>query len=97
MPAVGDVDVAGSGTDAVLDARPDLAGPLIEGLGRDLADLRATNRAAYQAVVTVVAAAYYRHPEVRAALGVPGEPASPVRIEDLPGYISEGLLDHLVS
>jgi hypothetical protein len=96
MPAVGDVDVAGSGTDAVLDARPDLAGPLIEGLGHDLADLRATNRAAYQAVATVVAAAYYRHPEVRAALGVPGEPASPVRIEDPPSYISEGLLDHLV-
>ena len=71
--------------------------PLIDGLGHPLAELRSTNRASYQAVVTVVAAAYYRHPDVRSALGVSPEPATPVRIEDLPGYLEEGLLDHLVS
>jgi hypothetical protein len=70
---------------------------VLDGLGHPLAELKSTNRAAYQAVVTVVAAAYYRHPEVRAALGVVPEPALPVRIEDLPAYLEEGLLDHLVS
>jgi hypothetical protein len=97
QPSVHDVDVAGAGTDAVLSARPDLAAPLLAGLSHPLAELRQADRAAYQAVVTVVAAAYYRHPDVRAALGVLPEPASPVRIEDVPGYIEEGLLDHLVS
>ena len=96
MPSVDDVDVAGSGTDAVLAARPDLVAPLLDGLGHDSGELRTTSRTAYQAVATVVAAAYYRHPDVRDALGVPGEPASPVRVEDLPAYLAEGLLDHLV-
>lgn len=95
--SVEDADVAGAGVDAVLVARPDLAAPLLDGLGHSFAELRTTNRAAYHAVATVVAAAYYRHPDVRAALGVVPEPALPVRIEDLPAYLEEGLLDHLVS
>jgi hypothetical protein len=95
--SVEDADVAGAGVDAVLAARPDLAAPLLDGLGHSFAELRATNRVAYHAVATVVAAAYYRHPEVRAALGVVPELALPARIEDLPAYLEEGLLDHLVS
>jgi choline dehydrogenase-like flavoprotein len=93
--SVQDADVAGVGADAVLAARPDLAAPLLDALGHPFAELRATNRAAYQAAATVVAAAYYRHPDVRAALGVSAEPASPVRIDDFPAYLAEGLLDHL--
>lgn len=96
-PSVHDADVAGAGVDAVLAARPDLAAPMLDALGHTFAELRTTNRAAYQAVATVVAAAYYRHPDVRAALGVMPEPAQPVRIDDIPDYVVEGLLDHLVA
>jgi choline dehydrogenase-like flavoprotein len=97
LPSVHDADVAGSGVDAVLSARPGLTAPLLDALGHPLAELRTTNRSAYQAAATVVAAAYYRHPDVRAALGVPSEPAQPARIDDIPDYIVEGLLDHLAA
>ncbi len=98
MPAPSDVGVHAELIDAVLRARPDLADAVGRALARDRStdDLRAHDRAAYRALVLVALAAYYRSDEVRAALGYPGPVATPVGRFELPEYLDEGLLDHVL-
>jgi choline dehydrogenase-like flavoprotein len=100
--------VCSAHVDAVLAARPDLLEPLRRAItamagstahpAEALIGLRAADRAAHQALVTTIAAAYYRDGKVRSALGTPLEKqAAPIPTGDYPAYLSEGLLDHLVS
>jgi choline dehydrogenase-like flavoprotein len=104
MPAAGDVGVADGLLDWVLAVRPDLAAPLHRVLNlvdRSTEDLMATlldaDRAGFEALVLVVLAGYYHHPAVREQIGYPGQVAMPVPAHDFPEYISEGLLDYLLT
>jgi choline dehydrogenase-like flavoprotein len=103
MPSASDVGVAGGLADWALAARGDLINPISMALSTDfddawarLSELRETAGDAYDALVLLVAAAYYHHPDVRARIGYPGQVARPVVAFDYPEYLSEGLLDHLV-
>ena len=104
MPDAGDVGVADELLDWVLGVRPDLVPALQRALEPGdqsteelIATLLGTDRAAYDAVVLVILAGYYHHPEVRQRIGYPGQVPMPVPAHDFPEYITEGLLDHLVT
>ena len=105
MPAPGSLDIAGRRLDLVLASRPDLA----EGLGRALeagsdADdpilwverLAASDPAAHEALVTVVVAGYYLHPEVQGRLGYPGQVGEVVRVDAYPDFVHEGQLERVL-
>jgi hypothetical protein len=103
MPAPSDIAVGGALLDRVLGVRPDLAEPL-RALLRRAAD--EPDRAlatidddplAARTLRYVVAAAYYLSDDVRTRLGYPGTVARPVGRFDYPEYLTEGLLDHLVT
>jgi hypothetical protein len=104
LPAPSAVGVHQRLVDRALDARPDLAAPLVRALehpaGLDgealLAELQRHDRPAARALRTLVAATYYMAPEVRAALGYDGQEPSPATARDFPAWMEEGLLDHLL-
>jgi choline dehydrogenase-like flavoprotein len=104
MPAAGDVGVADELLDWVLGIRSDLAAPLHRALSIDagstqehMATLLASDRAASEALILVVLAGYYHHPGVRQKIGYPGQVPMPVPAHDFPEYISEGLVDYLLT
>ena len=104
MPAAGDVGVADELLDWVLGVRPDIASPLHRALTlRDTSaeavidTLLGSDPAACEALIVVVLAAYYHHPKVRELIGYPGQIPKPVPALDFPDYITEGLLDHLLT
>jgi hypothetical protein len=100
MPAAAAVGVAGDQLDAVLRARPDLAGPLERALRRApgppieawMDELCAADPAAHEALVLAVLAGYYWAEEVKSRLGYPGQTAAEVSV-GFPAYVEEGLLD----
>ena len=102
--------LGGKPLDAVLAARADLAAPLphgievgiaasvaVEGPQRWMADLMRRDPVSAGAVALAVCGAYYMTPEVRRAIGYPGQAAAVLPRLDYPEYIAEGLLDHLLS
>jgi choline dehydrogenase-like flavoprotein len=91
MPAASEVGTAHECLDRVLRARLDLAEPLRAAL------LDGATASAMRTVRYVVAAAYYLDPRVRERLGYPGTVGWPVRAQDFPEYVAEGLLDHLLA
>jgi hypothetical protein len=99
MPAATEVDVAGPHLDWVLSARPDLA-PVLERILAEpfddpatrLRELAGRDRAGYDALTLIVVAAYYHDERVRAAIGYPGQIATPIPARDFPEYITEDLL-----
>jgi transglutaminase-like putative cysteine protease len=104
MPGAAAVDIGGPLLDRVLNVRPDLTDGLLAVLRHPLDDpdgvleaLAADDRAGLRTLRYVVAAAYYLDSDVRSKLGYPGTVASPVRALDFPEFLSEGLLDHLIS
>ena len=81
MPAPGSLDIAGRQLDLVLASRPDLADDLRRALeaASDADDpiawvewLAASDPPAHEAIVTVVVAGYYLHPDGAAAPRLPG-------------------------
>jgi hypothetical protein len=44
----------------------------------------------------VVAGTYYLDPQVRLRIGYDGQTARPVRPDNYPAFLAEGLLDHLL-
>jgi hypothetical protein len=103
MPAASAVGVAAGLLDWALGARPDLIDPVTRALsmGFDeavtwLSEPREGDVDAYDALVLVVVAGYYHHPDVCERIGYPGQLARPVPAFDYPEYLTEGLLDHLV-
>lgn len=104
MPAAGSVGAADGQLDLVLDARPDLArhlsraAALTSGMtpAEALAALPELDPAAHGAVLEAVAGGYYAHPRVRELLGYTGQQPVPVRAEDYPEYLAEGLLERVL-
>jgi hypothetical protein len=104
MPTASAVGVADGQLDLGLRARPDLprhlvrACALTEGLApsKALRTLPALDPAAHAAVLETVAGGYYAHAQVRALLGYTGQQPVPVRPDDHPEYLAEGLLDRVV-
>ncbi len=109
IPATGDrpapsaVGVAQGLLDRVLEARPDLGEPLRRALAVphcDAASLQSqlaeSDPEARDALELVVAGAYYLSPEVRKAIGYPGQVARTLSGDSFPAYVEEGLLDHML-
>jgi hypothetical protein len=104
MPAASSVDIGGRQLDAVLASRPDLVDAIrraLEAAG-DVDDaiawieaLRADDPSGYEALVTAVVGGYYLHPEVKRLLGYPGQVPAPVKVDPLPDYADEGLLERV--
>jgi len=102
LPAGCDVALEERALDRIISSRPDLA-PLLKGaLAESFEDptqrlncLRLDAPAQYQALLTVVVSGYYLDRGVRAQIGYDGQVAKPVRPDNYPAYIAEGLLDHL--
>jgi hypothetical protein len=104
MPAASGVDIGGRQLDAVLASRPDLVDALrraLEAAG-DVDDaiawieaLRADDPSGYEALVTAVVGGYYLHPQVKRLLGYPGQVPEPVKVDPLPDYADEGLLERV--
>ena len=105
MPAPSSLDIGGRQLDLVLASRPDLADGLARALeaGGDADDpilwverLAAGDPAACEALVTVVVAGYYLHPEVQRRLGYPGQVAEVVRVDAYPDFVDEGQLERVL-
>jgi choline dehydrogenase-like flavoprotein len=91
---------ARGGIGRVLDARPDLRGPLLDALDAlpadaTIDDITAEDRNLH-ALRYAIAGAYYTTPSVHDALGFTGGQPRPVPTFDYPDYLAEGLLDHLL-
>jgi hypothetical protein len=105
MPAASEVGVADRQLDRVLAARPDLAAPRARALESDdarvwvasLERLRANDREAHDALLTVVAGGYYIDQGVRQRLGYDGQQPVEVRPEIIPNYVEEGLIEPLLA
>jgi hypothetical protein len=99
LPGAGPAIAAGNALGRVLGSRPVLARPLLRALDGDVVDphaLAAEDPQAWMALLTVVPGGYYLLPEVRAAIGYEGQVPRPVRPDNYPAYIADGLLDHLL-
>lgn len=97
LPGAGSLVVQAGLLDRVLGVRPDLLAPLKRVLADEDGPARlASDPEAWMAVATAVAGGYHLHPQVRARIGYEGQVARPVRPDNYPAYIAEGLLDHLL-
>jgi hypothetical protein len=105
MPSASAVGVAVTGVDLVLESRPDLRRVLaslldaLEGQAPQaaVARLELEDRDRFEALLVVVAGAYYMTPEVKLRIGYPGQEALPTDVmASLDAYINEGLLDPVV-
>jgi hypothetical protein len=102
MPSASQADVAGRWLDQVLAARPDLAQPLGAVLdkarGPDpaaaVAELRATDAAAFAVLAEIVPAAYFMNPAVQQAIGYAGQGPRP--IDPRPDYAEDDLLGSVI-
>ena len=93
MPAPGSLDIGGRQLDLVLASRPDLADALRRALeaASDVDD-----PPAHEALVTVVVAGYYLHPDVQGRLGYPGQVGEVVRRDGYPDFLHEGQLERVL-
>lgn len=104
MPSASSVEIAGRQLDRVLAARPDLLADLNrawvltaeEEAADAIESLRALDAAAFDAVRIVVAGGYYIHPDVRELLGYTGQLPNVVRVDMIPEYVEEGLLERVM-
>jgi len=100
LPGGGTLAASSGLADKVLAARPDLAAPLARALGDEtlghLHELGQRDPDAWMAALTVLAGAYYLYPDVRRRIGYDGQEARPVKPDNYPAYIEQGLLDHLL-
>ena len=102
-PAPSEVGIAGRLLDQVIEARPDLAEPLHRALFESalssperLDELAADDQEARMALELTIAGGYYMSPEVRTAIGYPGQIAQVVSPDIYPDYVEEGLLEFVL-
>lgn len=98
LPGAGTL-VIGRGLIArVCDRRPDLHAALVRALDHPparLGELPGHDPAAWMALTTLLAAAYYLDPEVRLRIGYAGQEPKPQSPSRVPAYAEEGLLDRV--
>jgi hypothetical protein len=100
MPSASQADVAGRWLDAALAAVPEVSAPLAvllaEAAAADpaaaMARLQANNPLGFDLLSGIVAGAYFLNPEVRQAIGYPGQERVPIVPESPPDYEQDGLL-----
>lgn len=104
MPSAADV-LSDDRLRFVLNARPDLLGPIHAALRPDLGDdpegrLEALGRdepSALGALQLAIVAGYYTDKRVRELIGYPGQEALTIRSWEVPPYIEEGLIDAVIA
>jgi hypothetical protein len=104
MPSAADV-LSDDRLRFVLNARPDLAGPLRAALRRDLGEdvgarLDALGRddpTVLGALQLLIVAGYYTDRNVRDLIGYPGQMALDIRSWEYPAYLEEGLIDAVLA
>lgn len=100
LPGGGSLGVESGLVDKVLEARPDLARPLARALDdatiSDLHELAPSDPQAWLAAITILAGAYYLDPRICERIGYAGQETRPVRPDNYPAFIEQGLLDHLL-
>jgi hypothetical protein len=105
MPAASEAGVAARWLDEVLRLRPDFGPPLanmLDGMkGVDpaaaVARVRGEDPAGFGVLAEVVAGGYFLNPEVRKAIGYPGQQSVPIQQEDPPDYEQDGLIASVIS
>jgi hypothetical protein len=105
LPAASDAGVADRWLDEVVAALPEVAAPLAVLLDRlggadpveAMATLQTNDPSGFDLLCTVIAGAYFLNPEVRQAIGYPGQQAVPIVPEDPPDYEQDGLLASVIS
>jgi hypothetical protein len=105
LPSASQAGVPEQGLDLVLTALPEVAEPLaalLQALGNQepvaaIARLQIDDPAGFDLLCTVVAGAYFLNPEVRQAIGYPGQQALPIQVEDPPDYEQDGLLASVIA
>lgn len=104
MPSASEAGVAGPQLVLVMEARPDLLGPLRRALSVThggsavelLAFLQASDPEGHEALVLTVLGGYYLAKQVTDRLGYPGQQPAPLHADIYPPYVDEGLLDRVV-
>lgn len=96
LPGAGTLVVERGLIGKVHDRRPDLHAGLTRALDHPVerfAELMTDDPAAWTAMTTLLAAAYYLDPEVQRQIGYPGQEPRPQTPSRFPAYVEEGLLD----
>jgi hypothetical protein len=105
MPSASEAGVAARWLDEVLRLRPDFGPPLTTVLdnmkGVDpagaMARMRAEDPAGFGVLAEVVAGGYFLNPEVRSAIGYPGQQSVPIHHDDPPDYEQDGLIASVIA
>ena len=105
MPSASEAGVAGKWLDEVLRLRPDFASPLAAALERvrgadpaaAVAQLKRDDPAGFGVLAEVVAGGYFLNPDVRTAIGYPGQQAVPFVSEQPPDYERDGLIASVIA
>jgi hypothetical protein len=105
MPSASEAGVAARWLDEVLRLRPDFGPPLATVLdamkavdpAAGVARVRAEDPAGFGVLAEVVAGGYFLNPEVRKAIGYPGQQSVPIQQEDPPDYEQDGLIASVIS
>jgi hypothetical protein len=105
MPSASEAGVAARWLDEVLRLRPDFGPPLatvLDGLNSAdpaaaVARLRADDPAGFGVLAEVVAGGYFLNPEVRLAIGYPGQQSVPIQREEPPDYEQDGLIASVIA
>jgi hypothetical protein len=104
-PSASEAGVAERWLDEVLRLRPDFGPPLaavLDGMkGVDpaaaVAGLRADDPGGFGVLAEVVAGGYFLNPEVRSAIGYPGQQSVPIQHEQPPDYEQDGLIASVIA
>jgi hypothetical protein len=105
MPSASEAGVAGRWLDEVLGLRPDFGPQLAAVLDRmkgpdpaaAVVRLRADDPAGFGVLAEVVAGGYFLNPEVRSAIGYPGQQSVPIQHEQPPDYEQDGLIASVIA
>ncbi len=105
MPSASEAGVAARWLDEVLRLRPDFGPPLASVLDRvnglepaaSVARLRQEDPAGFGVLAEVVAGGYFLNPEVRSAIGYPGQQSVPIAQEEPPEYEQDGLIASVIA
>lgn len=105
MPSASEAGVAMRWLDEVLRLRPDFGPPLAAVLDRikgvdpaaAVARVRAEDPTGFGVLAEVVAGGYFLNPQVRSAIGYPGQQSVPIQPEEPPDYEQDGLIASVIA